>query len=129
MRMAVQSRDQTRPVDLFTGRKPRVQRATTGRSDRREPCTCLIAPMNSRVRSSIQPLFVAAALIVSAAASAQTRVVPPPNKYSTAEDVRLGRQAAAEAERQLPMLHDSAANAFVAGVGRRLVAAIPPQLQ
>jgi predicted Zn-dependent protease len=72
---------------------------------------------------------VAAAMLISTSAIAQTRIAPPPNKYSTAEDVRLGRQAAAEAERQLPILHDAAATSFVAGVGRRLVAAIPPQLQ
>src|SRR5437870_5782188 len=33
---------------------------------------------------------------------AQTKISYHPNKYKTSDDVRLGRQAAAEAERQFP---------------------------
>ena len=51
---------------------------------------------------------------------AQTRVPPPANKYSPSQDVQLGRRAAAEAEGQLPILHDEVLTSYVGGLGRRL---------
>jgi hypothetical protein len=60
---------------------------------------------------------------------AQTRISYHSNKYKPADDVRLGRQAAAEAERQFPLLRDSEVNTYVERVGQRLVAAIPPEFQ
>src|SRR5579884_3098688 len=60
---------------------------------------------------------------------AQTAITPPPNKYSPEQDVELGRQAAAQVREQLPLLHDDAVTSFVEDVGRRLVAAIPPELR
>src|SRR6185295_16541167 len=45
------------------------------------------------------------------------------------EDVRLGRQAAAEAEQQFPLLRDAEVGSYVERVGQRLVAAIPPEFQ
>src|SRR6059058_3651041 len=62
-------------------------------------------------------------------ASAQTRVVPPKNSYTPAQDVELGRQAAAQAEQQLPILRDDAVTSYVESIGDRLVRAIPPELQ
>jgi hypothetical protein len=61
--------------------------------------------------------------------SAQTRIVPPDNNYTPEEDVKLGREAAAEAERQLPVLRDDAVTDYVERVGERLVAEIPRDLQ
>jgi hypothetical protein len=61
--------------------------------------------------------------------AAQTQITPPPNSYTVAQDVELGRQAAAEAERQLPVMRDDAVTSFVEGIGRRLAAAIPPELR
>jgi len=60
---------------------------------------------------------------------AQTTISYHNNKFKPADDVRLGRQAAAEAERQFPLLRDSEVNAYVESVGQRLVAAIPPEFQ
>jgi hypothetical protein len=60
---------------------------------------------------------------------AQTRISYHSNKYKPADDVRLGRQAAVEAERQFPLLRDSEVNNYVERVGQRLVAAIPPEFQ
>jgi hypothetical protein len=60
---------------------------------------------------------------------AQTRVTPPENKYSVAEDVKLGQEAAAEARKELPMLDDERVDAYVDRVGSRLVAAIPSEFQ
>ncbi|OLE56026.1 MAG: hypothetical protein AUG51_00425 [Acidobacteria bacterium 13_1_20CM_3_53_8] len=62
-------------------------------------------------------------------AIAQTRISYHSNKYKPSDDVQLGRQAAAEAEQQLPVLRDSDATSYLESVGRRLVAAIPPEFQ
>ena len=68
-------------------------------------------------------------IAAAALLTAQTAVSPPENKYSPAQDVELGQQAAAQARQQLPILHDDAVTSYVEDVGRRLVAAIPPELQ
>jgi Zn-dependent protease with chaperone function len=60
---------------------------------------------------------------------AQTKVVAPKNPYSIDKDVELGRQAAQEAERQLPVLNDNATQYYVERIGRRLAEAIPPEYQ
>src|SRR5213078_4902655 len=65
----------------------------------------------------------------SLTAFAQTKISYHPNKYKTSDDVRVGRQAAAEAERQFPLLRDAEVAAYVESVGQRLVAAIPPEFQ
>ncbi len=66
------------------------------------------------------------ALVASMAiVSAQTKVTPPANKYSVEEDVKLGREAAQEARRQLPLLRDEAVDSYIDRLGERLVAAIP----
>jgi Zn-dependent protease with chaperone function len=70
-------------------------------------------------------LMVTAALTASSAA--QTKITPPSNKYSTADDVKLGREAAAEVAKELPLLNDDRVDSYVEDVGRRLVAAIPPE--
>jgi len=68
-------------------------------------------------------------LAVAASVGAQTRVTPPDNNYSPSEDVQLGREASAQAEKQLPILRDELLTSYVRDVGRRLVAVIPPELQ
>src|SRR5437660_3034739 len=70
-----------------------------------------------------------AVLLAAGVASAQTRVTPPKNSYTPAQDVELGRQAAAQAEQQLPIMRDDEVTSYVQRIGRRLVAAIPPELQ
>src|SRR5947209_8058597 len=61
--------------------------------------------------------------------TAQTQIVPPENKYSPSEDVKLGLQAAVEAEKQLPVMRDDAVTSYVEGIGQRLVNAIPPEVR
>lgn len=61
------------------------------------------------------------------AATAQTQIKAPKNKYKVEDDVKLGRQAAAEVEKQFPIIKDADAAAYIQRVGDRLVAAIPPQ--
>src|SRR5262245_52666050 len=61
--------------------------------------------------------------------AAQTVVTPPANKYTPAEDVQLGLQAATQAEQQRPVMRDDEVASYIDGVGRRLVEAIPASLQ
>jgi predicted Zn-dependent protease len=62
-------------------------------------------------------------------ALAQTRINYHTNKYSAQDDVKLGRQAAQEAESQFPLLRDEEVRSYVESVGRRLVSAIPAEFQ
>ena len=59
----------------------------------------------------------------------QTRIVAPKNKYSVAEDVKLGREAAAQAKKELPMLNDGRVDDYAERIGQRLAQAVPPEFQ
>jgi predicted Zn-dependent protease len=61
--------------------------------------------------------------------AAQTQITLHSNKYKVEDDVKLGRQAAAEVEQQMPVMRDAEVQNYVERVGRRLVAAIPSQFQ
>ncbi|HOC16963.1 MAG TPA: M48 family metallopeptidase [Vicinamibacterales bacterium] len=65
-------------------------------------------------------------LLLGVASAAQTPITPPDNKFTPAEDVKLGREAAQQVEQELPILRDQQVDAFVDDVGRRLAAAVPP---
>ena len=69
------------------------------------------------------------AILTVAVPGAQTKIVPPKNWYSLAQDVELGREAAGEARKQLPLMSDDAVTSYVEDLGRRLVDAIPAELQ
>lgn len=81
--------------------------------------------MRQQLRSASTLLAVA---LSAALLTAQTRITPPDNKYTPAQDVQLGREAAAEAEKQLPVMRDDTVTSYVEDIGRRLVNAIPPEL-
>src|SRR5256886_5771899 len=88
------------------------------------------------IRQGVRPgtkwlvmILSAAIFMVPVSAVAQTRISYHPNKYKTQDDVRLGRQAAGEAEQQFPLLRDTEVTAYVERVGQRLVASIPPEFQ
>jgi predicted Zn-dependent protease len=72
-------------------------------------------------------LFAFCAMPLSAAA--QTQIKLHSNKYKIEDDVKAGRQAAAEVEQQMPLLRDAEVQSYVERVGRRLVAAIPAEFQ
>lgn len=74
-------------------------------------------------------LCLLAPILALSIVSAQTLITAPPNTYTPAQDVELGRQAATEAEQQLPIMRDDAVTSYVENVGERLVAAIPPELR
>lgn len=56
---------------------------------------------------------------------AEATIAPPANHFAPAEDVELGRDAAAVIRRHLPILTDGLVNRYVETLGRRLVQAIP----
>src|SRR5438128_2521105 len=60
---------------------------------------------------------------------AQTKITYHSNKFSAQDDVKVGRQAASEAEQQLPILRDAEVTDYVERVGRRLVSSIPQEFQ
>src|SRR5437016_4753143 len=70
-----------------------------------------------------------AIFLMPAASFAQTKITYHSNKFKASDDVRLGREAAAQAEQQFPLLRDSRADSYVTNVGQRLVSAIPPEFQ
>ncbi len=80
-----------------------------------------------RYAKVLSALMVTAALTASSAA--QTKITAPQNKYSPAQDVQLGQEAAAEAKKELPLLNDDRVDSYVEDVGRRLAAAIPPEFR
>jgi len=67
--------------------------------------------------------------VMPIATIAQTRISMPRNKYKVQDDVEIGRKAAADVEKQMPMLNDPLTQQYVESVGRRLVASIPPEFQ
>jgi hypothetical protein len=67
--------------------------------------------------------------VTVSAASAQTQITPDKNKYTPAQDVQIGQQAAQEVRGELPMLNDERIDDYVDRIGKRLVDAIPSQFQ
>jgi hypothetical protein len=82
-----------------------------------------------RTQQLIVWLMALALFATPLAALAQTRIVLHSNKYKPTDDVRAGQEAAAEVERQMPMLRDPEVDDYINRVGRRLVDAIPSEFQ
>ena len=87
--------------------------------------------MKSLIRKQTLIAWVAlvAMMALPLSIAAQTQLKYHSNRFSIQEDVKLGRQAAQEAEQQFPLLNDSQVQNYVARVGERLVAAIPQQFR
>jgi beta-barrel assembly-enhancing protease len=68
-------------------------------------------------------------LLWCAVAAAQTVITAPANRYSAAEDVQIGREAATQVAQQLPILQDRDVTSPIASIGRRLVDAIPAEFR
>jgi beta-barrel assembly-enhancing protease len=87
--------------------------------------------MTARLFSYRYASFISALMVTVAlgSASAQTVIKPDKNKYSPADDVKIGQEAAEQARRELPMLNDRAVDNYVENIGDRLVDAIPPELR
>lgn len=74
-------------------------------------------------------LMAVALFAMPASLIAQTQIKYHSNKYKITDDVKLGREAAQQAEQQLPILNDSQVAGYVSQVGQRLVSSIPSQFQ
>src|SRR5918999_397117 len=72
--------------------------------------------------------FILAAMPVAALAQG-TPIEMPRNRYDVREDVQAGQQAAAEVERQMPIIRDGEIDNYVNSLGQRLVSAMPSQFQ
>ncbi len=71
------------------------------------------------------------ALVIALTATtvaAQTKVTPPKNKYTPAQDVQIGREAAAEVRKQYPVINDDSVEGYLERLGDRLVEAAPREL-
>ena len=63
------------------------------------------------------------------ASAGPTKIVLRKNKYSPMDDVKIGREAAGQAERQLRIVRDPQLAEYLESVGQGLVRAIPPEFQ
>src|SRR5688572_11705499 len=57
----------------------------------------------------------------------QTKITAPKNKYTPAQDVQLGREAAQQVQQQLPLLRDNNVDNYVDRIGERLARSIPAE--
>jgi predicted Zn-dependent protease len=77
-------------------------------------------------RPWIATLYLAASITVCAGTvSAQTQIKPGFNLFSADQDKDIGRESAAAAERELPILRDQSIEAYVGRIGKRLAAVAP----
>jgi hypothetical protein len=82
------------------------------------------------VRLQARTAATAAAIVAAVTAAAgQTRVQAPDNKYSPADDVKLGLQASQEVIKEMPVMRDPEVNNYLERIGQRLVENIPAQFR
>jgi Zn-dependent protease with chaperone function len=89
----------------------------------------MIRRNSNRVQHLLAWLMVFAIFVMPVSVFAQTQIKYHSNKYKPADDVKVGRQAAAEVEQQMPILNDSEATGYVSRVGQRLVNNIPEEFR
>jgi Zn-dependent protease with chaperone function len=77
------------------------------------------------MKRSVPLVFLLSATLVAS----QTQITQPDNKYTVAQDLELGQKAAAEARQQMPVMRDDAVTSYVEEIGRRLTAAVRPDLR
>jgi beta-barrel assembly-enhancing protease len=83
---------------------------------------------SSRAGRPARTALVTGFVLAAAMLSAQTRITPPKNSFRPEQDVQIGREAAAEVRRQYPVIDDPEIAQYLDSLGRRLVAAAPPEL-
>ena len=89
----------------------------------------MIRKHSNRVQWLMAAVAVLALLAMPLSVFAQTQIKLHSNKYKISDDVKVGRQAAAEVEQQLPILNDSEVTSYLSRVGQRLVNSIPSEFQ
>jgi hypothetical protein len=81
--------------------------------------------MKRQLTSSI----LVALVVTGSLVTGQTKITAPKNKYTPAQDVQLGREAAQEVQQQMPVLRDESVHSYVERIGERLVRNIPAEFQ
>ncbi len=76
---------------------------------------------------SARLVAVAGVMVASTLLLAQTRIDVPKNKYKVSDDVKLGKEAADEVRKQLPLINDDSVSSYTADLGRKLAAVIPAE--
>lgn len=71
----------------------------------------------------------ALALVLVTTADAQTRIEPHDNKYSVAQDVQIGQEAAQQVKREYPLLNDGVSERLIDRIGQRLVQSVPQEFR
>jgi beta-barrel assembly-enhancing protease len=89
----------------------------------------MIRKNSNRIQRSMAWLAAVAIFAMPVSVWSQTQIKYHSNKYKVTDDVKAGRQAAAEVEQQMPILNDSEATNYVSRVGQRLVSNIPSEFQ
>jgi len=89
----------------------------------------MIKRNNINIQRFMAYLTVLALLAMPVSVFTQTKISYHSNKYKPSDDVKVGRQAAAEVEQQMPILQDGDATNYVSRVGQRLVSSIPSEFQ
>ncbi len=80
--------------------------------------------MRSMARYTLRGLPIAV-ILLAGLAEAQQRIKPGLNFFSPEQDVQLGREAAAEIEKQVSVVKDERLTQYVARIGKRLADASP----
>src|SRR5690349_11413310 len=84
----------------------------------------------SRLRRASSISFIVLLLRTAVVVAQGTKITPPKNNYKPSDDVQVGREAAAEVSKELPLLPENGdADNYVERVGAVLAAAIPPEFQ
>ncbi len=83
---------------------------------------------SQRVRVRAVALL-ATLLLTGGPLAGQTAIKLPKNKYTPAQDVELGRKAAAEVRQQYPIIEDETIARYLTMLGNRLVESAPPELK
>src|SRR5262245_21861675 len=82
--------------------------------------------MLSRKSTYFSLLALLAAIALTAyAADTRTKLKPGFNLFSAKQDIEMGRESAREAERELQILNDRQATAYIDSLGRKLAAHAP----
>jgi len=77
--------------------------------------------MNSKSRIRIAALACLLSFAAPNISAQRTQVKPGIDKYSPEQDVELGRKAALEVERKMPMCNDPKVDAYLTALGHRLI--------
>jgi Zn-dependent protease with chaperone function len=85
--------------------------------------------MEERMKRQICASTAAAFVVAVTMVAGQTKITAPNNKYTPAQDVQLGREAAAEVQKQVPLLNDQTTETYIERLGARLVESIPAEFQ